>query len=682
MSQSDSSSSTEPAVLTCTLPSKRKDAPPLVAFKGVPKSKLKSLKENIPLDVEVDFICICNTKIRFSEHNYYQIFHKESKLTYSSTYECLFNAISLQLASKYKSPLKKHRHSNFVSATLPIGTSLFGRVPKKNGRNIHVRTNALEQEIGNHDQWRLYVVDNVIFEDVSMKRNKIRNQKSVVYPLPSKCKVQLAMVIEEEEKETDMTSISTKVSKVSTKKKKKQPVLRYPHEMQIDIISPCLRKEDKVNHTIKYSVGISTVLLSYPFNLQPYIQSGKSFYEMEDLESSFSCSGSEEEIKDDSLELKLTEFRASVGSKCINEVDAYALEKGVIGNKSILFGSTKTGLQVEPIRSSEALKEFIKNVVMKTKSAGTVKVRLCFGVSQPGDSIENLSDLEIDEDGVDYRHSQNPMNEPKNFMSGKEMSRQSRTNPEDIKKFLNNSYMNGPLKHGFAEEHRKLLLAKLNTYPEKVKEFESDRDPKTIFDLIEKSDIKKSCFELEPKTGEYLPTNPMCNTPPTLREWAHKNGKKLGDQVDEVKTLQMEMMRKQMALQDTMAKSLESKNGGHNMDRPAVVNNISTRRNKYTLNLAREFNGRVRFKSVYFGDGQRYQTSMALSSLMQEIPKFFTKETDRNELQLEIKINEQGDYNYIDEDDFDDTSVQDLIDKCLFDTSKSPIVIKIKEWDT
>ena len=63
------------------------------------------------------------------------------------------------------------------------------------------------------------------------------------------------------------------------------------------------------------------------------------------------------------------------------------------------------------------------------------------------------------------------MNEPKVFLTGKEMSRMSKMKPEDVKTFLSTSYKNGPLKHGFTEEHRKLLLAKLCTLPEKIQEF-------------------------------------------------------------------------------------------------------------------------------------------------------------------------------------------------------------------
>ena len=112
------------------------------------------------------------------------------------------------------------------------------------------------------------------------------------------------------------------------------------------------------------------------------------------------------------------------------------------------------------------------------------------------------------------------MNEPKDFVSGKDMSRLSQINPEEIKKFLNKSYMDGPLKDGFAEEHRKLLLAKLCTYPAKVKEFESERDPSIIFYMIDKRDIKKVCFEFKPKTGNYPPTNPSCNAPAKASEFA------------------------------------------------------------------------------------------------------------------------------------------------------------------
>ena len=72
---------------------------------------------------------------------------------------------------------------------------------------------------------------------------------------------------------------------------------------------------------------------------------------------------------------------------------------------------------------------------------------------------------------------------------------------------------------------------------------------------------------------------------------------------------------------------------------------------------------------------------MKLLALMVAMPKFFSKENELNDLQLEITVNDSGASNYIDEEDFDSTTLKDIINKCLFDTTKCPITVCIKEWD-
>ena len=63
--------------------------------------------------------------------------------------------------------------------------------------------------------------------------------------------------------------------------------------------------------------------------------------------------------------------------------DAYAPEKAVIGRRSTLFASTKTGLQVNAIKSSSALIKFITEAVTRSKA----RVRLSFGDAQPDDDL-------------------------------------------------------------------------------------------------------------------------------------------------------------------------------------------------------------------------------------------------------------------------------------------------------
>ena len=60
---------------------------------------------------------------------------------------------------------------------------------------------------------------------------------------------------------------------------------------------------------------------------------------------------------------------------------------------------------------------------------------------------------------------------------------------------------------------------------------------------------------------------------------------------------------------------------------------------------------------------------------------FKKEKAEDSELQAVITINAIGSKHYIDEDDFDGTTIQDVIDLWNFDVKKLPIEIIILEWD-
>ena len=102
-----------------------------------------------------------------------------------------------------------------------------------------------------------------------------------------------------------------------------------------------------------------------------------------------------------------------------------------------------------------------------------------------------------------------------------------------------------------------------------------------------------------------------------------------------------------------------------------------------TINIGRKFNNAIRYTTVLVGSEHPINTSTTLSQLQGEESRMFRKSYTDSELQVTVKVSYvRGGYmHYIDEDDFDIVTLQSLIDRCQFDTSKNPIEIMIEEWN-
>ena len=111
---------------------------------------------------------------------------------------------------------------------------------------------------------------------------------------------------------------------------------------------------------------------------------------------------------------------------------------------------------------------------------------------------------------------------------------------------------------------------------------------------------------------------------------------------------------------------------------PAMVRN----QHDVAINIGRKFN-KIRHTTVFVGNKHPIKTSMKLSKPQLEEKRMFRKSYPNSELQMIVKVSyvKGGYVHYIDEDDFDQVTLQSLIDRCQFDTSKIPIEIMIEEWD-
>ena len=218
--------------------------------------------------------------------------------------------------------------------------------------------------------------------------------------------------------------------------------------------------------------------------------------------------------------------------------------------------------------------------------------------------------------------------------------------------------------------------------PELIEIFNNSKYPDTIVDLIDEDDVVKSCFKLKPEAGKYPPIDTNIEVPPRSCEWAHKNDEVIDDpNMDDAKTLQIELTRNNIEVSELMKQDLRekiaSRRGGNEATRTEP-----TEQNYVTLNLGRMQNELMRYATICVGENHAVKSHMSLSSLGDVKTKMFKKEKGNNsELQAIIKIDVNGSKHYIDEDDFDEITIQHVIDLCNFDVKKIPIEITIQEWD-
>ena len=399
-----------------------KRGPDPIHFESLTVKQQHDITASLNLDLEIDFIVKSTsgeTKIKFSDTNFYAVpslttnnGEKQidgTKLTFSSSsYKDIVEAIN-NVLGRYV-PLKPQQQAfAFKIAPLPIGISLFGKMPKTKARG-----NAATFGINDDKTWNEYKSAHAILDKYATKRRNIAT-KTLYYTLPQTCKVRLAVVIEPTETSKSPTSKSPSSSQITNQSNKKKS-FTFPKVMKIDIVGPCTKTEDK-NHTVKYSTGSTQVLSSFSHDLSAYSASrsdNDSFDDTDDVTSD----------ERNLMNLHLTEFRAVVARYCLENVDAYAFNKKVIGSKSILLGSTKKTLLMEPLKSTESLQNFVLEKInkMKKNKEKELRVRLSFGVATTDDMILDILDLNGEDSAdEDYRFLQMEMNEPRLKQSHQEM---------------------------------------------------------------------------------------------------------------------------------------------------------------------------------------------------------------------------------------------------------------------
>lgn len=454
--------------------SKRKADP--IHYDSLTDIQQRQIIDSLNIDIELDFIVKStsgDTKIKFSETSIYYAPSLTTEVGVDTidgtnlffaacSYEDVLEVIEDVLMSRYVSINPKFRSIPFKVAPLPIGTSIFGKTPQ-----VKARVAAKPFGINNEATWKEYKSTNVILENYEKKRKKI-STKHHQYIIPTSCKVRLAVVIEPEEIRPRNTSMSP-TSKSSTSKapsqinKKKKPFV-FPKNMAIDIIGPCTKTEDQ-NHTVKYSSGSIDVLSSFSYDLSVYSSALQGDGDLTDSDDSVS-------EEDELMGLHLSEFRADVARYCLENVPVYAFDKKVIGSKSILLGSIRKTLSMKPLMSTADLRAFILEKVKKmkeNKKGMELCVRLSFGVATSSDKIVDIADFEATDDEDDNRFSQMEMNEPRLKLSRQEMSKENKLGYHAIKEFLKNEYkQDGPMHHGFTEEHSSILFTKLCSAKEKI----------------------------------------------------------------------------------------------------------------------------------------------------------------------------------------------------------------------
>ena len=116
---------------------------------------------------------------------------------------------------------------------------------------------------------------------------KIGNQKQKLVTVPKNRIVRLALTIEKEDDATSNTKRQQRSSSSSKSppNKKQRTVFKYPLSMTIDVVGPCLKKEDKANHTVSFMVGSTDVLYSYDFDLSPYVFKQGQIDDKDELDS-------------------------------------------------------------------------------------------------------------------------------------------------------------------------------------------------------------------------------------------------------------------------------------------------------------------------------------------------------------------------------------------------------------
>ena len=373
------------------------------------------------------------------------------------------------------------------------------------------------------------------------------------------------------------------------------------------------------------------------------------------------------------------------------------MDKKVIGKRSMLLSSLgRRSKRMQPLNKSQELVDFITKAAKSLKKGDEFRVRFSFGVAQEGDEMYELEELQDDEE--EYRFSQMSQDEPRIIMSSRDMSKKTRLDPKGVKDFLLDIYRSrGPWKHGFAQEHMQLWKSKLYSYPELITAYKrqtNENKISTMKDLITADELRDSCFGLEPEENEYPPNNISYKHPPTLQQWAHRNGKRLKSKEDESTALELELLREQINLTKTMDANIPNRH--HNDNASTQSHSLSSTRQLshssssssavhshefVTINIGRKrMDKSVRFVSLYVGETRTIKPSMTLASIQVAKPKIFTKQNDKNDLQASVKIDLNGSLHHHEEEDFGEITLQSIIDVCNFDTSTVPIEIVIEEF--
>ena len=444
--------------------------------------------------------------------------------------------------------------------------------------------------------------------------------------------------------------------------------------------------EDK-NHTVKYLSGSTDILHSFSHDLSAY-------FDLQDDDDLVDSDDESIENEEGLSNLFLSEFRSVVAKFCLEKVPTYAYDKKVIGMKSIILGSTKKTLSMEPLKSTLFLRNFILDKVkkMKANKEKDLRVRLSFGVAMPDDEIVDVADLEEDADEEDMRFSQMEMNEPRLKQLHQEMSRASKVGLDAVEAFLSKEQKrDGPMKHGFTEEHSNILFGKLCSFEVKIQEYDKEQDANIIFDLLNGKDVKKFCYGLKPGKGKYPPIAGSSD-PPKAKQWADANNKSLDEssERDRYKNVQFDVMNKQMKITSLLMKNLTKRQGVETNPNHQVTNpnhqatnhqatNLNHHEKQVIINLGRARKGNMTYVSVPVGNKHPAKLDMKLSYLQDKLPRWFKKKDADSALKMTVSLDANGSKYYIYESEFSSNSFQDVIDKCNFDSTVIPIEICLTE---
>ena len=142
--------------------------------------KQKSIIDALPLSIEVNFVPLATkgeTKIKFSDQNgaYSRPISSNQKLLYSSSYNDIKNHIQSILQDDYMPLARKDRKYKFIPVSLPVGTSIFGRVLVKHKKI------PKNKPICGDDNWKQYLSEHAVLDNYADKRLTSGNQKSNIY---------------------------------------------------------------------------------------------------------------------------------------------------------------------------------------------------------------------------------------------------------------------------------------------------------------------------------------------------------------------------------------------------------------------------------------------------------------------------------------------------------------------